>query len=118
MEISRDCGVNRGWVGGGVVIKVFGKDDMKGKEIVAGFFDEPTKTFHKNCDVNHFVRIFKGFGIDEEVVKFLQKSSCEKIIINYRGEVGEFNFKDWVNYGLLRNLGNVGWQFFYPWDKS
>lgn len=77
-------------------MKLFTFDPKKNKQITAGKYDELTKTFSKKVGARHYMRVVKGYGIQEDVIKKLCELKCEFVVFYAPGCVLKSEFKEWI----------------------
>lgn len=62
-------------------IAIFARDPKKDTDITAGYFYPQSRTFVKVAAREHFMNIYKGYGIQDEALAQLQDLECKKIAI-------------------------------------
>ena len=58
------------------------------REELIGDYDEKAKTYLCHKKPEHFMRIFQGYGISDDILKRLSELGCETILITYNGANG------------------------------
>lgn len=61
------------------------------KEKEAGWIDTNTKTYYSNRTPQHFMRMYQGFGISEEILEQLI-DKVELICIIYTGKKNKYHY--------------------------
>ena len=93
-----------------MLIKVMSFDPKKKSKIQVGLLGNGT--FYRRVTVEHFMRCEQGYGIQEDVVEFLVKENCKKIVIDTGLNIYDFTMeqllaqkpKDYSGHGLQRFL--------------
>lgn len=96
----------------------FGPDGKWGK-IIRGRDGEEIYISYRDRK-KHFMRMFDGWGVQEEVVKSLIKRGVTKLILSIKDE-GEIYTRPHFLYAFgNRAIFDSGWQYFLPerrWHK-
>lgn len=93
-------------------------DRMKNEEVVPGVVIEDTvyieKKYHPTIKkLNHFVWMYRGFGVDEMAMRNWHLAGVKNVRIRWNKKVFTSKMEDWITKGILNDLG-AGSQFFMP----
>lgn len=96
----------------GMIIKTF--DPGKGREVRAGVYDG--LVFTKTVTGKHYMRIYNGYGIQEDVIQKLISLGCERIIIRTPNDGNYYSLIDSWLKSEPKQYGN-GKQRFLSVDR-
>ena len=82
---------------------------------VIGFLDNGTFT-KKVTPKKHYMKIFKGYGIQTEVLSKLWARGCTTVVINTGKATFESDLQAWMDSEFIKDFGH-GRQTFMPLDK-
>ena len=93
------------------IIKIY--DAKKGAEVTAGKIEKDC--FIKKVKAKHYMRKYKGYGIDKKLLQklYLTHREVTDIIIVCKTTKYKTKIKDWINHGTEDNFGH-GEQYFLP----
>ena len=97
-------------------------DNRKKMMVVAGEYDQNLQIFRKVVErKSHFMRIFSGYGIQEDVLERLKNLECRYVRLREerKGQEPRFyvsHLMDWFTEGHRWNFGH-GWQRFLSVKK-
>lgn len=92
-------------------VKIYTFDPTKQKRVLAGEFHEGV--FHRIVNNDHYVRKFKAYGLQDDVIQALKKDCKQMIIYTPVGVKLYSTVKDWLEKSVITNIGN-GTQYFLP----
>lgn len=93
-------------------MKLYTFDPKKGQTVFAGYIEGDF--FYKIVTARHFMRIMKGYGIQEDIIVKLQAQGVKKILIETPTSLLESELSQWLEPHIqVRNFGN-GKQRFLP----
>jgi hypothetical protein len=86
----------------------------KGKE--AGWVDTNDKTYYSPRTSEHYMRMYQGFGIDEEILNELINLNVENICIIYKGKKNMYHYTCKLSQFLKSDkcYNNVEYKFINP----
>jgi hypothetical protein len=85
-----------------IPIKVY--DQKKEKEVTAGLYDGVV--FTKMAKEKHFMRMFNGYGIQEEALQKLKELGCQRVIIKTNNDGNYYSLLDDWFQCEVRQFGN------------
>jgi hypothetical protein len=92
-------------------------DSGKKKMVKAGIFDDTDLSYTRKVKLEHYMRILKSYGIQEDVIAELQRRNCKTIIMQTKDEKLYSEFHRWIQPNIkVLDYGN-GKQRFYPVSK-
>jgi hypothetical protein len=96
-------------------MRIYTTDPRKGHQVLAGEYDEETKTFTRHVKPEHFVRVGQGYAIQQSVIDQLATLGClHVILILIDGKKIPSEFWHWTGErSFAKNLGH-GWQRILP----
>lgn len=96
------------------LMKIYTFDPMKQKRVLAGDLTEGI--FHRILNNDHYVRKFKAYGLQDDVIQAL-KTTCKQIILYTPVGVKLYStVQDWLENSIVTNIGG-GTQYFLPVEK-
>lgn len=95
----------------------FGVVGKSGNFVPLVTYKPDSKTLVRRVDSNHFFGKFQGYGLNSELVDYMQEKTSEEtplyIVKNNTGEVWKTKIKDWKMQSVKVNYG-YGEQYILP----
>ena len=95
-------------------MKIFTYDNRKRRQVTAGELENGV--FVKRVTDKHYMRMFRAYAIQSDVMSKLEKCECKTIRLMKGKKTVDVIFDLWFNQSQIKNMGH-GKQYFYSVNR-